>query len=160
MRTVDKLALAAFSAAFILGAARLPDGTALASAAELSVAVATALVSVAAATPFALALARLHFEGKALMFTLLILATATTPDLLTPADPSTASKFLNDLALGVPIAVWIIYLVARAFPPELEDAALLDGSTRYRVWLPLIRPAVMAAAPLVFLYCAFDLVVR
>lgn len=60
-------------------------------------------------------------------------------------------------ALNLPLAVWVIETGLRAIPPELEDAARLDGArTLDRLWhvqLPLAGPSVATAATLVFIFC-------
>ena len=60
------------------------------------------------------------------------------------------------LALTVPISVWILYNFVRDLPVELDEAALVDGATRFqilvRVILPLVRPGLAAAAVLCLLY--------
>ncbi len=152
-------AIVMLSGACALGAAEYGDSPPGA-AVNLPLAAVAALVAVALATPFALALGRLRFEGRALGFTILILASATTPALLERDPASLLNQFADSLALAVPVAVWIIYLLARALPPEIEDAAKLDGASPVRAWLPLLRPALLSATPLVFLYCAFDLASR
>ncbi len=60
-------------------------------------------------------------------------------------------------ALNLPLAVWVIETGLRAIPPELDDAARLDGArTLDRLWhvqLPLAGPSVATAATLVFIFC-------
>ncbi len=60
------------------------------------------------------------------------------------------------LALTVPISVWILYNFVRDLPIELDEAALVDGASRFqiltRVILPLVRPGLAAAAVLCLLY--------
>jgi ABC-type glycerol-3-phosphate transport system permease component len=147
--TSTSLTLAAAAGA---GAAAFLHGTA---AAWPSAGLAAAL-SLSLAAPLAVALGRLRFEGRAMFFALLVVASATAPALLRHAA-APATDLATRLALGVPLATWVIYLAARALPAHLEDSAALDGATRLDVWIPLLRPAVLAAAALVFLYCAFDL---
>ena len=60
------------------------------------------------------------------------------------------------LALTVPISVWILYNFVRDLPIELDEAALVDGASRFqiltRVILPLVQPGLAAAAVLCLLY--------
>jgi ABC-type glycerol-3-phosphate transport system permease component len=55
------------------------------------------------------------------------------------------------------LAVWLLTAFFRQLPPELEEAAMLDGASRVRaLWdvvLPLAVPGVATAAILTFLYC-------
>ena len=60
-------------------------------------------------------------------------------------------------ALNLPLAVWVLESGLRAIPPELDDAARLDGlGAMRRLWyvqLPLAGPSVATAAILVFIFC-------
>jgi multiple sugar transport system permease protein len=60
------------------------------------------------------------------------------------------------LALTVPISVWILTNFVEDIPPELDEAARVDGATRLqillRVVLPLVRPGLAAAAVICLLY--------
>jgi ABC-type glycerol-3-phosphate transport system permease component len=141
-----------------IGAAAL-DGGAAPSPARFTIAAAVAVASIAIATPLAFAVARLRFEGRAMVFTMLILASATSPAML-DLGSGTLASFPRALASGVPIATWIVYLLARSLPPEIEDTTALDGAAPLSIWLPLLRPALLGALPLVFLYSAFDLLAR
>jgi len=54
------------------------------------------------------------------------------------------------------LIVWILRSYFQDLPPELEQAALLDGYTRTRAFLmvalPLVRPGIAAAALLAFIF--------
>jgi raffinose/stachyose/melibiose transport system permease protein len=54
---------------------------------------------------------------------------------------------LPEAAFGIPITIIILRPFMRAIPPELEDAAAMDGCGRFgfflRVLLPLCRPALV-----------------
>src|SRR5690606_21721931 len=58
------------------------------------------------------------------------------------------------LALGMPIAVWMLKGYIDAIPKELEEAAMIDGCGRIgaltRVVIPLIRPAIIAVGTFAF----------
>lgn len=138
-----------------MGAAALEE-SGMPSPSRFAIATAVAVVSVAVATPLAFATARLRFEGRALVITVLILASATSPALLDHGSEWPA-HFTEALATGVPLATWIVYLLARSLPREIEDAIRLDGVASLRIWLPLLRPALLGAVPLVFFYSAFDI---
>ena len=70
-------------------------------------------------------------------------------------DPSGLGLWLAHTLLGLPIAFLILRAAFAGVPRELEDAARLDGASPawsfYHVSLPLVRPALGAAAMLVFL---------
>jgi ABC-type glycerol-3-phosphate transport system permease component len=70
-------------------------------------------------------------------------------------NPAGLGLWLVHTVLGIPFAFLILRTAFRGVPPELEEAALLDGATPFgavwRVSLPLVRPALASAAILVFL---------
>jgi putative spermidine/putrescine transport system permease protein len=128
-----------------------------AAAADTVTAAAAAVASVAIAAPLGLALARLRFSGRAFALAILVFASATPPALLDGAAAPLGASFVYNLAFGIPLAAWIIFLVARDWTPHIEDAARLDGAGPWHLWIPLLRPTATAAAVLVFLYGVFDL---
>jgi multiple sugar transport system permease protein len=69
--------------------------------------------------------------------------------------PAGLGLWLAHTLLGLPFAFLVLRSAFRGVPVELEDAALLDGASTagafVRVTLPLVRPALAAAALLVFL---------
>lgn len=63
---------------------------------------------------------------------------------------------LTHLIVGMPLIVWIMISFFENVPPELEEAAFVDGATRigafWRVILPLSAPGVVAASILAFIF--------
>ena len=61
---------------------------------------------------------------------------------------------LPEAAFGLPLTIVILRPFMRAIPGELEDAAVVDGATRFRffwrILLPLCRPALVTVAVLTF----------
>jgi raffinose/stachyose/melibiose transport system permease protein len=52
-------------------------------------------------------------------------------------------------AQGLPLAIFILTAFMRQIPPDLKDAARVDGASEYRIFsmvLPLVRPAVGTVA--------------
>jgi multiple sugar transport system permease protein len=108
------------------------------------------------------AFARLNFPGQGFLF-FVVLAT-----LMIPSEMTIVPLFIgflkaglvnNYLAFILPgiASVFSVYLFRQFFlslPRDLEDAARVDGAGRMRVFfgvaLPLARPAVIAAAILLF----------
>lgn len=124
------------------------------------VAVCTVLIAI----PAAYSLSRFSYLGRDLMG-FLILATQMLPAVavLVPiviiirslgmTNTLTALAFTH-LALGLPIAVWMLKGYIDAIPRELEEASIMDGSSRigamFRITLPLIKPAVVAVGTFAF----------
>jgi len=59
------------------------------------------------------------------------------------------------VAVNIPIVVWLMRDFFYSIPLELEEAALVDGATRYRIFwsvvLPLSRPGLAATFILVLI---------
>ena len=73
---------------------------------------------------------------------------------------------LNDTHVGMilaytvftlPVSVWMMFAYFRQMPRSLEEAALVDGCTRWtsfwRVAVPLAAPGIVAAAVFTFIAC-------
>jgi multiple sugar transport system permease protein len=63
---------------------------------------------------------------------------------------------LTHLVVGLPITIWVMIGFFEDIPPDLREAALIDGCTDYgafwRVALPLVKPGVVATAILAFIF--------
>jgi ABC-type glycerol-3-phosphate transport system permease component len=134
---------------------------------SLVVAGSTTVLCITLGVLCAYALARLRFPGKAPLLAI-VLAVGMFPQI---AVVSPLYLLLRELRLidtypglvlpymtfAMPLAVWLLVGVFRQLPPELEEAALVDGAGRLRtlreVVLPLALPGVAATAILTFLYC-------
>ena len=75
-------------------------------------------------------------------------------------DKNTLSreKFLVPyLTFATPLAIWLLVGYFRQLPPELEEAAMLDGASRMRTLVeivaPLAAPGLATTGILTFLYC-------
>ncbi len=70
-------------------------------------------------------------------------------------DTKTALVFVHS-AFTLPFTIWVLTLYFRSLPPELEDAALVDGCTRLgalrHVALPLAAPGLAAVGAFSFLF--------
>ncbi len=57
----------------------------------------------------------------------------------------------------MPLTVWLLVGFFRQLPGELEEAALVDGATRWqsftKILLPLAAPGLATTAILTFIYC-------
>lgn len=61
------------------------------------------------------------------------------------------------LLLGLPIAVWMLKGYMDDIPPELDQAALIDGANYFQVLgliiVPLMAPAIVAVGAFAFMLC-------
>jgi len=123
---------------------------------SLIVSVFTVVIVVLVSALAAYALARFRFPGRETMFTIFALG------LLFPAAAAILPLYvllrsvgllnnpmgvaLPQAAFGIPLTIIILRPFFRAIPVELEDAASIDGCSRFgffwRVLLPLSRPAL------------------
>ncbi len=114
----------------------------------------------------AYAIARMKFRGKAVVLGI-TLSVAMIPLIAMvgplfvfftgplPVYNTYVALIIPDLAITLPITVWFMTSFFRDLPPDLEEAALVDGATRMRaLWeviVPLTAPGVFAAAILSFI---------
>jgi multiple sugar transport system permease protein len=111
----------------------------------------------------AYALARLNLPGRKYVFALII-ATLMVPGqiLLVPVYLilNKLGWIDSPLALIVPVGagafgVFLLHQFFKAIPRELEEAAMIDGASRLRIWwnvmLPLSRPALATLAIFTFI---------
>ncbi|MFT3767185.1 MAG: sugar ABC transporter permease [Minicystis sp.] len=129
------------------------------------VALATAAVGVLIAVPTAYALARFRFVGKergvaALLATQMFPTVASAVPLYIMLD---ALHLLNSrtglvvcyASTSVPFAIFQLRASFEAIPLDLEEAAMVDGATRFgaflRVVLPAARPAIAVTSLFAFM---------
>ncbi len=129
---------------------------------SLIVAAAATAVSLLSGAMAGYAFARLHFPGRRVLF-FLVLATLMIPFEMTvvPLFIGVLRAELVDTYAGLilpsvasALGVYLFRQFFLALPRELEDAARVDGAGRFRAFfsiaLPVARPAVAAAAILLF----------
>jgi trehalose/maltose transport system permease protein len=113
----------------------------------------------------AYAVARIRFRGQsAVVFA--VLAISMFPQIAVLAGmfelvrllglfDSIGALVFSYLTLTLPFAAWVLATFMRGIPVELEEAAALDGAsplmTLTRIFLPLLRPALVATGLLVFI---------
>jgi multiple sugar transport system permease protein len=71
-------------------------------------------------------------------------------------DETRSALILTHVAMNLPMAVWLMMSFFKALPPEIEEAALVDGchpmsAFRY-VTLPLVVPGLIATGVLSFIF--------
>lgn len=124
------------------------------------VTLASVAASLVLAVHAAYGLARFSFRGKTLLM-LGILATSMIPGIaiLVPLyNLSVKTGLYNTLpgmvivytAWNVPLLIWLLKGFFESVPVELEEAALMDGCRRYRMFylivLPIARPGLLAGS--------------
>ena len=125
---------------------------------------ATAL-TVLIATPMAYAFARLGTGGRHLFMWVISQRFLPPVAVVLPVFLLFRQWGLHDtrggLALfyamaGLPVAVWLTFAAFRQMPAALEDAARVDGCTRWtaflRIAVPLAGPGIVAAALFTFIF--------
>ncbi|MBN8639288.1 MAG: carbohydrate ABC transporter permease, partial [Anaerolineae bacterium] len=130
----------------------------------LIVAVSSTALSIVIAALAAYALARLRFLGAGLLTTLLLITYLLPASLLfiplyriltdLGAINNYSSLILTYPTFLMPFATWVMMGYFRSIPVELEEAALIDGTTRFgafrRVTLPLAAPALLSVTLFAF----------
>jgi multiple sugar transport system permease protein len=123
------------------------------------VAVSSTLVATGVGTIGAYALARLRFFGRGFMASATLITYLVPPSILfIPLYAQMRNLGLANSLAGliaaypsftVPFVTWLLMGYFESIPEELEEAAMIDGATRfgafYRIVLPLSAPGVLAA---------------
>ncbi|MET4638382.1 carbohydrate ABC transporter permease [Mycetocola sp. 2940] len=109
-------------------------------------------------------LARYHFSGRGVMYSLFAaglmfpMTVAITPLYILIKDlglmNSLAGVILPQIAFGLPVTVIILVPFLKAIPDEIEEAASIDGTSRlgffFRMVVPLSLPGVVTTGILAF----------
>jgi multiple sugar transport system permease protein len=133
---------------------------------SLIVSISATVLSVFFGTLMAYSLARFNTGGKHLSFWVLSQRFLPPIAVILPIFLIYRQLHLNDTHFGLiiaytvftlPVSVWMMFTYFRQLPRSLEDAAMVDGCTRWtafwRVAMPLSAPGVVAAAVFAFIAC-------
>jgi multiple sugar transport system permease protein len=129
-----------------------------------AVSISSTLVATAIGTIGAYALARLRFLGRAFLSSATLITYLVPPSILfIPLYAQIRTMGLADSLAGliaaypsftVPFVTWLLMGYFGSIPEELEEAAMIDGATRFgafrRIILPLAAPGVLAAGLFAF----------
>ena len=133
---------------------------------SLIISLAATLLSTLFGTLMAYSLARFNTGGRHLSFW--VLSQRFLPPIATvlPIFLIYRGLGLHDTHFGMiiaytvftlPVSVWMMFAYFRQLPKSLEEAALVDGCTRWqslwRVAIPLAAPGIVAAAVFAFIAC-------
>jgi multiple sugar transport system permease protein len=135
---------------------------------SFAVSIGAALLSIALGAPAAYGLARAGVPPRfSTMFLVWILTVRMLPPIViaVPLFELLGSMGLLDTRLGLivayqvytlPYAIWILHGFVSALPREVEEAAYVDGATRFQAFLkvvaPMMAPGVIAALLLSVLF--------
>ena len=131
---------------------------------SLIVGVVSTVITLVLGCMAAYGLARFRFRGrKTIAYTTLLLRTVPLAVLAVPVFMlwsraglinSLPGLILLYVAVNLPFTIWLLYGFVLQVPPELEEAAAIDGcgpiQVFYKVVLPLIKPGLAAAAIFTF----------
>lgn len=130
------------------------------------IAAGTTLLSLLLAVLAAYALSRFDFRGRS-FFGMVFFATQMLPEALVVVPMYTIfvglglinqlyGLVISDAAFVMPVLIWILKGAIDGVPPEVEEAARIDGCNSLHVlvliMLPMIWPAIAAAAAIAFFY--------
>jgi multiple sugar transport system permease protein len=133
---------------------------------SIIVAVCTTTLAVCLGTPAAYALARFEFRGKTDLWFWFITNRFVSPVVLAfPVFLISRELGLRDthqalilmyLTFTLPIVIWICTDQFRSIPRELDEAAMLEGASQWRIFrsicLPLAMPGVAVSSILSFIF--------
>ncbi len=142
------------------------DGVGFTMINSLIVAVGTTILALGLGTPAAFALARFEFRGKKHLWFWFITNRMVSPIVLAlPLFLIARSLGLLDtrisliliyLTFNLPIVIWICTDQFRSIPRELDEAAVLEGASPFRIFrsicLPLAMPGVAVSAIFSFIF--------
>jgi multiple sugar transport system permease protein len=110
----------------------------------------------------AFGLSRVPFRGRTVLFWVIIAGLMIPPQILiVPLFMEMDALGFVDTYQGIilpqiasPLGVFIFKQIFDGIPPDLEEAAIVDGASRFRVywqiWMPLARPAIAAVGIFTF----------
>lgn len=132
---------------------------------SLVVSLFSALFTILLALPAAYAFFRMRFPGRGVLYRLILLAYAFPGvvvliplyGLFSRAGlvDSPASLVIVNVALTLPFAIWMMRSFLASVPPEIEEAAIVDGAPPLtillRIMTPLIAPGIASVAVFAFI---------
>jgi len=127
---------------------------------SMYVSVATTILSVSVAVPAAYAFSRFHFPGRTFLFFAVLLRNMFPAVVfLMPLFllmrwmgliGTHASLILTYMTFGLPLSIWLLKGFYDNIPIQLEQAARIDGATRFQAFvlivMPLSMPGIIATA--------------
>jgi ABC-type glycerol-3-phosphate transport system permease component len=132
---------------------------------SVMVTVTTTVLSVGISTLGAYSLTRLRFAGRSIVPYVSLLGYMTPsiiyvfPLFLLVVSLGLADRLpslvLGYISITLPFSMWLMWAFFRSIPVEIEEAALIDGASRFQVFrlvvLPLALPGVIATSIFAFI---------
>lgn len=128
--------------------------------------VSATIVTVIIATMGAYAFARLRFRGRTLLATVMVVVQIIPGIVLViPLFRMVSALRMYDqllpiiiimTGLSIPFATWIILAFFKSMPVEIEEAALVDGASRIRLFRYVLIPMVAPGAATAAIFTAID----
>ena len=133
---------------------------------SLIISISATILSALVGTLMAYSLARFETGGRHLSFWVLSQRFLPPIAVVLPIFLIYRTIGLHDTRFGLiiaytvftlPVSVWMMFAYFKGMPRSMEDAALVDGCTRWqafwRVAVPLAAPGIVAAAVFAFIAC-------
>jgi trehalose/maltose transport system permease protein len=132
---------------------------------SIMVSTAVVIVSLFVSVTSAYALGRVNFKGRGFLL-LMVLAVSMFPQVAVLSGMfemmrafglygKTLGLILPYMIFTLPFTVWVLTTFMRDLPKELEEAAIMDGCTPWRiikdVFMPLMWPALVSTGLLAFI---------
>lgn len=132
---------------------------------SIMVSTAVVVVSLFVSVTSAYALGRVNFKGRGLLL-IVVLAVSMFPQVAVLSGMfemmrafglygKTMGLLLPYMIFTLPFTVWVLTTFMRDLPKELEEAAIMDGCTPWRiikdVFMPLMWPALVSTGLLAFI---------
>lgn len=132
---------------------------------SIMVSTAVVIVSLFVSVTSAYALGRVNFKGRGFLL-LMVLAVSMFPQVAVLSGMfemmrafglygKTLGLILPYMIFTLPFTVWVLTTFMRGLPKELEEAAIMDGCTPWRiikdVFMPLMWPALVSTGLLAFI---------
>jgi len=134
---------------------------------SIIIATSTTLLALILGIPASYTLTRFNFKGKStLAFWMLVTRMAPAPAMIIPFFIILLRLKLIDTYFGLIMTyltftlgyvIWMMRGFFQSIPEEIEEAAIIDGCTKFQVFLkigiPLAKPGVAAVSIISFIFC-------
>ncbi len=132
---------------------------------SIIVAAGTMLITIFIAFPASYAFARIHFKLKKFLKNFILLANmfpiiaVVTPMFIIFKQLKLINSYMGlivpSIIITLPMAIWTLIAFIKTLPYELEEAALVDGCTKFssviKIILPLTTPGLFTTAIIAFI---------